>query len=88
MNFKTKELERVLSVYDSGFNLKVAADKCDVSPQCICKNVINIEYLLGFQIFQRGHRKYVDLTEKGVEAIEIIREIVSHSKLLEVIKTH
>jgi DNA-binding transcriptional LysR family regulator len=47
-----------------------------------------IENHLGFKIIERNHKNYLRLTERGAQAVEIMREIVEHSNLLERIKTH
>jgi len=46
------------------------------------------ENYLGFKIIERNHNNYLRLTEKGAQAVEIMREIVEHAKLLERIKNH
>jgi len=52
-------------------------------------SLLKTESHLGFKIIERmKNNNYLRLTEKGAQAVEIMREIVEHAKLLERIKNH
>ena len=84
----TEHLKRVLELVDNGLHLQLAAEKSFITPQGLSMSLRKTESYLGFKIIERNYNNYLRLTDKGAQAVEIIREIVEHSKLLERIKTH
>lgn len=84
----TEYLKRVLELVDNGLHLQLAAEKSFVTPHGLSMSLRKIENHLGFKIIERNHKNYLRLTERGAQAVEIMREIVEHSNLLERIKTH
>jgi len=86
---KTKYLERVLELVDNGLHSQLAAEKLCITPQGLSMSLLKTESHLGFKIIERmKNNNYLRLTEKGAQAVEIMREIVEHAKLLERIKNH
>ena len=85
---KTEYLQRVLELVDNGLHLNLAAEKSGITPQGLSMSLRKTEDYLGFKIVERNHNNYLRVTDKGAQAVEIIREIVEHSKPLERIKTH
>ena len=85
---KTEYLKRALELVDNGLHLQLAAEKLCITPQGLSMSLRKIENYLGFKIIERNHNNYLRLTEKGAQAVEIMREIVEHAKLLERIKNH
>lgn len=85
---KTEYLKRVLELVDNGLHLQLAAEKLCITPQGLSMSLSKTESQLGFKIIERNHNHYLRLTGKGAQAVEIMREIVEHAKLLERIKNH
>ncbi len=86
---KTKHLERVLELVDNGLHSQLAAEKLCITRHGLSKSLLKTESHLGFKMIERSkNNSYFRLTEKGAQAVEIMREIVEHAKLLERIKNH
>lgn len=83
---KLSQLRYVLEVYRRNNHISDAADALNTSQPGVSKQIRQLEYELGFQIFERRRNRVIGLTEPGREVIQTAERIVSDMETLRQIR--
>lgn len=69
-------LRCMVAIADAGLSVSAAAQRVHLTQPCVSRHLKQLEEALGFQVFARHGRQFVEITPSGQQALDVARRVV------------